>query len=122
MSSSSSFIESAESVRAAPSSSSPPLSSPTIQVSADDFKKCNAALLRLLLTLHECGGFLPTRQLYDSAGMSRRYGPTVIKKAVDQGYIKREKVSKPQGEKGNDMMVNSLTPRACRLLERLDLA
>jgi hypothetical protein len=98
--------------------------SPRIQVSADDFRKVNAALIRLLLTLHESpgGGPMSSRKLYESAGMSRVYGPKVLKKAAQEGYVTRKRVPKPKGEKGNHMVVNTLTPKARRLLDRLDLA
>jgi DNA-binding MarR family transcriptional regulator len=92
-----------------------------IEVSVDDFKKVNAAVIRLLLTLYESGGPMSSRRLYESAGMSRVYGPKMIKKAEQQGYVTRKRVRKPRGEKGNHMMINSLTPKAKRLLNTLEL-
>ena len=97
------------------------LTSSSIEVTPEDFKRVNAALIRLLLTLYECGGSLPTRRLYESAHMSRTYGNKVIHKAEQQGYITRVKVPKPQGKRGNHMMVNKLTLKAKILLKQLDL-
>lgn len=53
--------------------------------------------------------------------MSRSYGSKIIRKAKLEGYVTREKVPKPDGQKGNDMMVNRLTAKARALLARLEL-
>jgi hypothetical protein len=93
----------------------------SIQVSPDDFLKVNKALIRILLTLYECGGSLPTRQLYNNASMNWSHGWRMVCKAEREGYINRTKIPRRAGEKGNHMMVNKLTPKALSLLERLDL-
>jgi len=92
-----------------------------IEVSADDFKRYNTALLRLLLTLYECGGSLATVKLFETADMSTAYGGKIVTKAAKLGYIKRDRVPKPKGEPGNDMVINTLTTRGTKLLERLNL-
>jgi hypothetical protein len=92
-----------------------------LQVSPEEFLKVNAALIRILLTLYECGGSLPTRQLYNNASMNWSHGWRMVCKAEREGYINRTKIPRRAGEKGNHMMVNKLTPKALSLLERLDL-
>jgi hypothetical protein len=91
------------------------------EVTPADFKKVNAALIRILLTLYECGGSLPTRQLYNNASMNWSHGWRMVCKAEQEGYINRTRIPRRAGEKGNHTMVNKLTPKALRLLERLDL-
>lgn len=44
----------------------------------------------------------------------------LIKKAEELGFIKREKVKKPKGQKGNNMVVNSLTEEGRVLLGLAD--
>jgi DNA-binding MarR family transcriptional regulator len=92
------------------------------EVTGEEFKKLNGAMIRLLLTLDECGdGSLPTRQLFESANMSSSWGSRIVTKAKAAGYIERVRVPKSLGQKGNNMMINKLTPKARTLLDRLGL-
>jgi predicted transcriptional regulator len=94
---------------------------PMIQVPVGDYLKVNAALIRLLITLYECGGSLLTKKLYDSANMSYSHGTKTIGKAIREGLIKRDTVPKQPGKKGNHMKVSSLTPKGLKLLKALEL-
>jgi DNA-binding MarR family transcriptional regulator len=51
--------------------------------------------------------------------MSNNYSYVGLQKAKRMGYITRKKIPKPEGQKGNDMIVNSLTPKGRALLETL---
>jgi|SRR5215216_1400648 len=94
----------------------------TIDVPADDFRRHYDAMIRLLRTLHKHGGTMSTVRLYSTARMSNNYGGRMITKAAELGYVKRDKTPKPKGEKGADMMVNTLTVKGKQLLEKLQLA
>jgi hypothetical protein len=93
----------------------------TIEVPLDDFVRCNGSMLKLLLTLYKKDGELPTTRLYDVARMSNNYSFIVLQRAERMGFIERKKVPKPKGLRGNDMVVNRLTNKGCRLLSSLDL-
>jgi hypothetical protein len=93
----------------------------TIEVSPDDFIRCNKAMVKLLLTLYKSKrASMQTMKLYSVAKMSNNYSRLSLRKAERMGYITRRKVAKPKGEKGNDMIVNSLTPRGLQLLQSLE--
>jgi hypothetical protein len=109
------------SVGSAVSASATP-DSERIAISKDDFKRYNAAMLRLLLCLYECGGSLSTVRLFETSGMSTAYGGKTITKTARLGYIKREKVPVPKGRFGNNPVINTITPKGKKLLKSLQLA
>src|SRR5215207_11356028 len=94
----------------------------TIEVPPDDFVRCNRAMVKLLLTLYKSkSASMQTMKLYSVAKMSNNYSRLSLRNAERMGYITRKKVAKPKGEKGNDMIVNSLTPKGRALLKTLNL-
>jgi hypothetical protein len=40
-----------------------------------------------------------------------------LRKTEERGYLRREKVKKPKGQKGNHLTVNFLTPKGARLVK-----
>ena len=91
----------------------------TVEVPLDDFVRCNKNMIRLLRVLHRKGGELSTVRLYNTASMSNNYSYVGLQKAKRMGYITRKKIPKPEGQKGNNMIVNSLTPKGHALLKAL---
>ena len=79
---------------------------------SDFLRKDNAGLVRLLKIMEETGGKdgISTRKLCEQTFNSRNYGMHVIKRAYDEGYIKRFDKSKRGHKK-----VNYLSAKAKRL-------
>jgi hypothetical protein len=94
----------------------------TVEVPLDDFVRCNKGMVKLLLTLYKSkSASMQTMELYSAAKLSNNYSRLLLRKAERMGYMTRKKLAKPQGEKGNDMIVNSLTPKGRALLKTLNL-
>jgi hypothetical protein len=94
----------------------------TIEVPLDDFVRCNKGMVKLLLTLYKSKSTsMSTIRLYNAAKMSNNYSRLALQKAEKMGFITRKKVAKPEGEKGNDMIVNSLTFKGHAFLKRLSM-
>jgi DNA-binding MarR family transcriptional regulator len=98
-----------------------------IDVSPGDFLKLYGGMVRALRAIEKAGNKgkispsgLPTRKLSEEIFNSRTYGWKVLKQAEKLGYIKRKKVRRPKGQKGNYMVMNYLTPKGRRLLQELD--
>lgn len=76
-------------------------------------------MLKLLYTLYTNGGSLSTNTLYTRARMSNNYSKVLLLRAERMGYITRKKVPMPKGKRGNDMIINTLTPKGHELLQKL---
>jgi len=88
----------------------------------DDFVRNNKAMLKLMSVLRKYHPHpIPTRRLYELANTSNNYGGVALFKAVRMGYITRKRVEKPLGERGNHMILNSLTPKGEQLLQELGI-
>jgi hypothetical protein len=88
----------------------PALSSPEKLVSM------NRGLIHLLQIINKApNGQISTRKLLDT--LNSRDLHRLIIKGEELGFIKRDKVPKPPGQKGNNMMVNSLTEEGRALLK-----
>jgi hypothetical protein len=72
-------------------------------------------MLRLLAALSKNYG-IPTRQLLEGEFNGMDLHREIIE-AERLGYVKRVKVEKPKGEKGNHLMVNLLTPKGKRIVK-----
>jgi DNA-binding MarR family transcriptional regulator len=95
-----------------------------IDVSPADFLKLYRGMVRALRAIEKAsrsdpGRGLPTRKLSQDVFNSRTYGWKVLKQAEKLGYIKRKRVQKPKGQRGNYMVMNYLTPKGRRLLQEL---
>src|SRR3712207_2358251 len=92
----------------------------TVRIPLDDFVRHNKVMLKLMFELGKCHPHpIPTNQLYLLTRVSNNYGGIALCKGVDMGYITRKRVQKPPGEKGNDMILNSLTSKGLALLKKL---
>jgi hypothetical protein len=91
----------------------------TIPVLFEDFVRHNASMLKLLFTLQEMGGTSPTNILYIKAHKSNNFSRPWLLKAEKLGYITRRKTPMPQGKSGNNMIINTLTPKGIKLLEKV---
>jgi hypothetical protein len=92
----------------------------TIEISIQDFIATHPYLVRLLKAIQRAGPRgLSTFRLCDQVFKSHSFGLKVIEQAEMHGYIKRTKQSKPKGEKGHWLKVNTLTPKGKALLEKL---
>jgi DNA-binding MarR family transcriptional regulator len=79
----------------------------------------NRGLIHLLYIIDKApNGQISTRKLLD--GINSRDLHHLIKKGESLGFIRREKVPKPKGERGNNMTINSLTPEGRALLRVAD--
>jgi len=88
----------------------------------DDEISDNKAMLKLMVTLYKYHPHpIPTNKLYELANSSNNYGGIVLSKAVQMGFVVRKRVQKPPGERGNDMILNSLTTKGKELLEELGI-
>jgi len=93
-----------------------------ISYPVDDFVRNNKAMLKLMSVLLKYHPHpIPTRRLYDLANTSNNYGGVALCKAERMGYITRKRVEKPIGERGNHMILNSLTLKGERLLQELGI-
>lgn len=79
----------------------------------------NKGLIHLLQIIDKApNSQIPTRRLLDI--INSRDLHKLIKKGEELGFIKREKVPKPKGQKGNNITINSLTKEGHDLLEAAD--
>jgi hypothetical protein len=79
----------------------------------------NRGLIHLMHIIDKApNGQISTRKLLKSINSYDLHH--LIKKAEALGFIKREKVPKPHGQKGNNMTINSLTPEGRELLRVAD--
>jgi hypothetical protein len=96
----------------------------TIKVTAADFRKTHAQLVKLLKALDKAGpnGGLSTRKLCEQVLNSKAYARknSLIDQAVALGYITRKKVKRPKGLVGNPLWtVNFISPKGKQLLDQL---
>jgi hypothetical protein len=83
---------------------------------SDSLRKDNSSLIRLLKVIEQAGkDGISTTKLCEQAFKSRNYGMRVIKKAYDDGYIKRFGKNK----RGHDK-VNYLSDKGEELLNLLE--
>jgi hypothetical protein len=96
---------------------------PLIQVTADDFKRSHAQLVKLLKALDKAEPQgLSTRKLCENVLNSKAYARknSLIDQALFLGYISRKKVRKPKGQVGNPIWtVNYITSKGKNLLDQL---
>jgi hypothetical protein len=79
----------------------------------------NKGLIHILQIIAQSPkGQISTRKLLEAINSGDLY--KLIKKAEKLGFIKREKVKNPKGQKGNNMVINSLTLEGEYLLEVSD--
>jgi hypothetical protein len=73
-------------------------------------------MLRMLTIVVESGSKgIATRRLLEKLGANGLH--RLLPAAQKRGYIKRVKVKKPKGQKGNYLMVNLLTPEGKRIVK-----
>jgi hypothetical protein len=98
------------------------LDSETLQILVKERK----SMLRMLTIVGRYGEQRETRRGGGGAGISTRPLLKELKAnglhkllsaAQKRGYIHREKVKKPKGEKGNHLMLNHLTPKGERIVK-----
>jgi hypothetical protein len=71
-----------------------------IKVSAAEFARTNKGLVHLLKAVEKAGGDgIPTRKLLNDIHMTG-YGQTLIRRAEEHGFIKREERPPEEGRKG----------------------
>jgi hypothetical protein len=73
------------------------------------------ALIRLLAIIDKHRDGIPTRRLLQQAGANEFH--KLIMTAESEGYIRREQVKKPAGQKGNHMTANHLTPAGKKIVQ-----
>jgi hypothetical protein len=79
----------------------------------------NRGLIHLLQIIDQAPkGQISTRMLLKSIKSYDLH--RLIKKAETLGFIKREKVPKPPGQRGNNITINSLTPEGREILKVTD--
>jgi|SRR5215218_5245985 DNA-binding MarR family transcriptional regulator len=80
----------------------------------------NKGLIHVLQIIDQSPkGQISTRKLLEAINSGDLH--KLIKKGEKLGFIERKKVKKPQGQKGNNMVVNSLTLKGHMLLEVYDM-
>lgn len=66
-------------------------------------------MLRMLVEISKHRDGISTRRLLAATGANEHH--RVLRAAADQGYVNRDRVRKPKGQKGNCLMINFLTPK-----------
>lgn len=96
----------------------------TIKVTAEDFLRNHAQLVKLLKALDKAGpNGMSTRKLCENVLNSKAYARknSLIGQAVALGYISRRKVKRPEGQVGNPVwVVNYITTKGKEILAKLD--
>lgn len=91
-----------------------------IRVSTAEFARTNKGLLRLLKAVEKAGDDgIATRNLLNDIHMTG-YGQTLIRRAEERGFIKREERPPEKGRKGAWLKVNILTKKGKQLLQKLN--
>jgi hypothetical protein len=79
----------------------------------------NRGLIHVLQIIDQApNGQISTRKLLETINSGDLH--KLIKKGEELGFIERKKVKNPKGQKGNNMVVNSLSPMGYKLLELSD--
>lgn len=95
----------------------------TIKVTAKDFLRSHAQLVKLLKALDKAGlQGMSTRRLCENVLKSKAYARknSLIDQAVALGYINRKTVRRPEGQVGKPVwVVNYITAKGKHLFDQL---
>jgi DNA-binding MarR family transcriptional regulator len=94
------------------------MTTPKVSIDIEDFKRSHRALIHLLTTVDKApGGTISTRNLLKAMNNWGAHGHNTIKRAEQQGYIKRKEGTREHGHFPSKY--NILTPKGKQLLAQL---